>query len=103
VSIAKIVSKYQEDARNTRNRFGAWIRDLSGYIVRQSHDMFKIRDAGERAFKEFVLPRLDVERTLRDFDGSIDDFLTRVYDDFASGSHMKTPAGEDDLPVTGMG
>ncbi|MFN8993306.1 MAG: hypothetical protein ACK5X3_06540, partial [Pseudomonadota bacterium] len=47
VDLAKVVNKYQTDARNTRNRFGAWIRDLKGYITRQSHDMFKIRDAGE--------------------------------------------------------
>ena len=103
VKIAEIVNKYQTDARNTRNRFGAWIRDLQGYITRQSHDMMKIRDAGEKAFKEFVLPRLDMERSLRDFDGSADDFLTRVYDDFATGSHMKAVAGEVDVAALGRG
>lgn len=103
VAIARVINKYQEDARNTRNRFGAWIRDMSGYIVRQSHDMFKIRDAGEHAFKQFVLPRLDLERSMRDFDGDANDFLTRVYDDFAAGSHMKTPAAEDDMQAFGRG
>jgi len=103
VAIAEIVNKYQSDARNTRNRFGAWIRDLQGYIVRQSHDMFKIRNAGEKAYKEAVLPLLDLKRSMRDFDGSADDFLTRVYDDFAAGSHMKTAAGEDDLQAFGAG
>lgn len=97
VKMAEIVNKYQEDARNTRNRFGAWIRDLNGYITRQTHDMFKIRDAGEAEFKKTVLPLLDLDRTLRDFQGSADDFLTRVYDDFATGSHLKAPAGEGDL------
>ena len=103
VRIAEVINKYQDDARNTRNRFGAWIRDLQGYITRQSHDMMKIRDAGEKAFKDFVLPRLDMQRSLRDFDGTADDFLTRVYDDFAAGSHMKTLAGEDDLVALGRG
>jgi hypothetical protein len=103
VKIAEVVHKYQTDARNTRNRFGAWIRDLQGYITRQSHDMLKIRDAGEKAYKEFTLPRLDLERSLRDFDGTADDFLTRVYDDFATGSHMKTIAGEDDIAALGRG
>lgn len=103
VKIAEIVNKYQTDARNTRNRFGAWIRDLQGYITRQSHNIMKIRDAGEKAFKEFVLPRLDMERSLRDFDGTADDFLTRVYDDFATGSHMKVVAGEDDMLALGRG
>jgi ribosomal protein S18 acetylase RimI-like enzyme len=103
VEIARVLEKYQTDARNTRNRFGAWIRDLNGYITRQSHDMFKIRDAGEQAFKDYVLPRLDLQRSLRDFEGSADDFLTRVYDDFAAGSHMKTKAGEDDIAAFGTG
>jgi hypothetical protein len=103
VKIAEVVNKYQTDARNTRNRFGAWIRDLQGYITRQSHDMLKIRDAGEKAYKDFVLPRLDMERSLRDFEGTPDDFLTRVYDDFAAGSHMKTVAGEDDMAALGRG
>lgn len=103
LKIAEVVNKYQEDARNTRNRFGAWIRDLSGYITRQTHDMFKIRDAGFKEWSEYVLPRLDLAKTLRDFDGTIDQFLTRVYDDFASGQHMKTPAGEDDLAAFGRG
>jgi hypothetical protein len=103
LKIAEVVNKYQEDARNTRNRFGAWIRDLSGYITRQTHDMFKIRDAGFKEWSEYVLPRLDLAKTLRDFDGTIDQFLTRVYDDFAAGQHMKTPAGEDDLAAFGRG
>lgn len=103
VQIAQIVNKYQEDARNTRNRFGAWIRDLNGYITRQSHDMYKIRDAGMDKFKQTVLPLLDLDRTLRDFQGSADDFLTRVYDDFSTGSHMRTPTGEDDNVAFGRG
>jgi hypothetical protein len=103
LKIAEVVNKYQEDARNTRNRFGAWIRDLSGYITRQTHDMFKIRDAGHKEWSEYVLPRLDLAKTLRDFDGTIDQFLTRVYDDFAAGQHMKTPADEDDLAAFGRG
>ena len=65
--------------------------------------MLKIRDAGDKAWKYFVLPRLDMERSLRDFDGTPDDFLTRTYDDFAAGSHMKTVAGEDDVAALGRG
>lgn len=103
VAIAQIVNKYQTDARNTRNRFGAWIRDLQGYITRQSHDMLKIRDVGEQKYKADVLPLLDLERSMRDFDGSADDFLTRVYDDFAAGSHLKSPAGENDMAAFGRG
>lgn len=103
VKIAEIVNKYQEDARNTRNRFGAWIRDLNGYITRQTHDMFKIREAGEAEFKRVVAPLLDLDRTLGGFQGSADEFLTRVYDDFAAGSHMKAPTDESDVVALGRG
>lgn len=103
VKIAEVVNKYQTDARNTRNRFGAWIRDLNGYITRQSHDMFKIRGAGEAKFTSEVLPLLDVQKSMRDFDGSVDQFLSRVYDDFAAGTHMKTPTDETDIAALGRG
>ena len=103
VKIAEIVNKYQEDARNTRNRFGAWIRDLNGYITRQTHDMMKIRDAGEAEFKRVVAPLLDLDKTLGGFQGSVDDFLSRVYDDFAAGSHMKAPTDETDVVAFGRG
>lgn len=103
VEIAKIINKYQSDARATRNRFGAWIRDLKGYITRQSHDMYKIRDAGEKAWKEKVLPLLDLDRTLRNYNGDIDDFLTHTYDDFAAGSHMKPTTDDADIIALGRG
>jgi len=106
VKIAEIVNKYQTDARNTRNRFGSWIRDLSGYITRQSHDMLKIRDAGERAWVDTVTPLLDIPKMQKlglisetDPVGS----LHFMFDDFAAGSHLKAPADEADLAVLGRG
>lgn len=103
IKIAEIVQKYQTDARNMRNRFGAWIGDLKGYITRQSHDMFKIRAAGEQDWISFILPRLDIERTMGDFDGTPEQFLTRVYDNLATGSHMKPPGAEVDTVAFGTG
>ena len=106
VKIAEIVHKYQEDARNTRNRFGAWIRDLSGYITRQTHDMFKIRDAGQAEWVKTVLPLLDIPKMQRL--GLISETdpvrsLQDLYSDFASGRHMKAVAGEDDMAAFGAG
>jgi hypothetical protein len=105
IEMAKIYNKYQESARNTRNRFGAWIRDLKGYITRQSHDMMKIRDAGERAWIDHVLPRLDIAkmRALNLIGDDIEESLRRLYDDFASGSHHKTQASDEDLAAFGVG
>jgi len=106
VQIAEVINKYQSDARNTRNRFGAWIRDLQGYITRQTHDMLKIRDAGEQAWVDTVLPLLDIPKMTRL--GLISEFdpvgsLRRIYDDFAAGNHMKAKAGEDDMAAFGSG
>lgn len=91
VKIAQIVFKYREDARGTRNRFGAWIRQMSGYITRQTHDFTKIRAAGAQAWKDFVRQRLDVERTLGEHGAEdLEGVLQRLYEDFAAGRHMST-------------
>ena len=87
VKIAKIVYKYREDSRNTRNRFGAWIRDLTGYITRQQHDFMKIRAAGDKEWKDFVRQRIDVERSLKPGQ-NLEEFLDFVYADLAAGRHL---------------
>lgn len=97
VEIAKIIHKYQEAARVTRNRFGAWIKALPGYIVRQSHDMYKIRAAGFDEWRANIEARLDWNRIEADNQElSREKFLRGVYDDLASGVHMHsgTPRGE---------
>ncbi|EAY0927165.1 hypothetical protein AH714_08840 [Salmonella enterica] len=88
ISAAQIIMKWQEVARVDENHAGAWIRKLPGYIVRQSHDILKIRAAGFESWREAVLPRLD-DAT---FDGITDReiFLKSVYDGLASGVHMTT-------------
>ena len=87
IKIAKIVYKYREDSRNTRNRFGAWIRDLTGYITRQQHDFMKIRAAGDKEWKDFVRQRIDVERSLKPGQ-NLEEFLDFVYADLAAGRHL---------------
>lgn len=86
VSAAQIIMKWQESARIDENRAGAWIRKEPGYIVRQSHDILKIRSAGYEAWRDAILPRLD-ERT---FDGVSDreSFMSNVYKGLASGVHL---------------
>lgn len=91
VEIARVIEKYQTDARETRNRFGAWIRDAKGYIVRQAHDMIKIREAGAEAWVAYVMPRLDLDKMIeyglisdKDVTGS----LQAMWSDFAAGRHM---------------
>lgn len=88
VDAAKIIMKWQESARIDENRAGAWIRKVPGYIVRQSHDILKIRAAGYDAWRNSILPRLDDVT----FDGVTDreQFLRNVYNGLASGVHLTT-------------
>lgn len=106
IEMANIVNKYQTNSRNRRNRFGAWIRDLQGYITRQSHDMFKIRNVTDDEWINFVKDRIDMPKMMRL--GLIDETnpigsLRRLYDDFASGIHMKGVAGEEDVVAFRLG
>jgi ribosomal protein S20 len=103
VEMARIISKYQDDALYTQNRFGSWIRDMRGYIVRQSHDAYRIMKTGYQEWRDFVLPRLDTERTFRNGE-NIEEFLKQAYDDFAAGSHMKyNPDDETAAAFRGQG
>jgi len=106
IKLAEVINKYQTNARNNRNRFGAWIRDLQGYITRQTHDMFKIRAVPEDEWVNFVKDRLDLPKMMRlglisenDPIGS----LRGLYDDFSSGVHMKNIPAEEDTIAMGRG
>lgn len=87
---AAIIHKYQEAARVLQNRAGAWIGKLEGWIVRQSHDMERIRRAGRESWKDFVRPLLD-EKT---FDGieNVESYLDQVWVNLATGNHLKADA-----------
>ena len=90
--IAEIVHKYQTLAVDRINRSGAYIKKLPGYIVRQSHDMLKIRRAGFEAWFNEILPRLDAEKTFGTADPT--EFLRHAYDALQSGLHFRHNAGE---------
>jgi len=89
-AIGRIIHKWQEKARLDANRSGAAIGRLGGYIVRQSHDQRKILKAGRDAWKTAVRERIDWQRTLPDAeDVHIEAFLDKVYENLASGVHIK--------------
>jgi hypothetical protein len=90
---AKILTKYQEIARVMQNDSGAWIGQVPGYIVRQSHDMWRIRKAGYESWRDTILPKLD-ERV---FDG-VDDreaHLKRIWTGLSTGEHYRERGSED--------
>lgn len=92
VSIAKVMQKYQETSRIDANRAGAFIRKLPGYVVRQSHDPYKLQRAGYGQWRDEILPLLD-ERTF-EAGSDVDGFLLATYNGLVSGVHLKVSTGE---------
>lgn len=93
VDIAKVIDKWQENARINANKAGAMIGKLDNYITKQSHDPLRIRAAGKEEWIKKILPRLTPETFTS---GTPYEFLSATYDGFASGVHFKNtgaPAG----------
>lgn len=106
MDIAQVLHKYQELARENENKAGAWIGKLPGYIMRQSHDQLKIKQAGFAQWKADIESRLDWEATADGRLKNISDsevakaretFLDEVYTGFLTGIHEKYAP-----PVTGI-
>ena len=104
--IAKIIHKYQELSRQDQNAHGAFIRKMDGYIVSQSHDMFRIGKAGKDKWIAEIRPLLD-ERTFENIglkgdasdEGRINEFLGFIYKELSTGNFMKT---ETEAPLIGF-
>lgn len=86
-AIARIMQKYQDASRVDANRAGAYIRKLPGYVVRQSHDPYKLERAGYQQWRDEILPLLD-ERTF-EANPDKDAFLLATYNGLVSGVHLK--------------
>ncbi len=95
-AIAEAISKAQETARLDANTAGAWIKRLEGYITRQSHDPAKMKSAGFDAWKNAIMPKLDMARTF-ETGQDVEKTLRGAYNGLVSGVHMKsadqTPSG----------
>jgi hypothetical protein len=98
VKTARIIAKWQDVTRADANRAGAYVGQIEGYMVRQSHDDFKIRAAKYEAWKASILPKLDQERTFQG--ANPDEFLKGVYQGLASGVHLRL--GDDVGKLTGF-
>lgn len=92
--VAEIVSKYQKIARDDMNRAGADIADLEHYITRQGHDVRKIRKSSQKEWKDFILSKLDHERTFGKADP--DKYLDRVYVDLYTGHIARQDVPQSD-------
>lgn len=98
MQIAGAIHKAQERARMDQNQAGAWIDNLPGYIVRQSHDAAKIKKAGYEAWRKNIRDRLDWTKTAegkyaQDQAGR-EEFLYGTWKALVTGKHLKhTPEG----------
>ena len=103
--MAKHIHDLQVELVARQNRAGAWIRLLPGYIVRQSHDMTKIRGISKQEWIDYVLPRLDAGATFGDLPPSkYRDFLGGAYDGLATGIHYRAAGKvEQDSSYTLLG
>lgn len=87
--IAGILDNITKEMNARLNDAGALIYNLPGYVVRQTHDVFKIRAAGKTkqealvVWKNFVKPLLDSEKTFLGADK--DKFLNMVFNDLHTG------------------
>lgn len=77
--IAKIVDDLTKEMVSRQNKAGAFIREIPGYVIRQTHDQEAIRALGSGGGKEskqqsfqswydFTLPLLDLGRTFKGAD-----------------------------------
>jgi hypothetical protein len=89
--IAERIHTSQEIGIKNANQAGAFIRSMPGYIMKQSHDMTKIRKMGQTEWITFVKGKLDPST----YKGANPDkFLESAYRALATGVH-RSFKGED--------
>ena len=118
VKIATIMHEYSEMVRQQLNDRGANIPKLWGYVVRQSHDPYLVRDAAKvlgkqdvpmdpklankydqnynknfAAWKDFVMDKLDKDRTFANTD-NIDEFMLFAYNSLVRNESLKSNGAE---------
>ncbi|MCC8400131.1 MAG: hypothetical protein LN563_06180, partial [Rickettsia endosymbiont of Platyusa sonomae] len=84
--VAQIINKWQIIAINRANLAGGYIIPLEGYITHQSHDSFKIREAGYDEWLKFIYPLLDHQKTNK-LNDKID--YKAIFNNLASNIHLK--------------
>ena len=115
IKLATIMEEYSELIRTKLNDRGANIGKLWGYVVRQSHDPFLVRDAAKRlgvdptpktkltktaeiefdknfqAWKDFAMSKLDYDRTFANVDEKdIPEFMRFVYNSLVYNDNAKS-------------
>lgn len=101
-AIAKLMQKYQRASVARENRAGAYIRQKSGYVVRQSHDPAKLARAGEARWIAVVRDKLDYE-AMGITPDRIEDFLRSAFVSIRSGVRLTQQINDVSRAFTGPG
>jgi len=112
VTLGKIINEFSETVRKKYNDHGANTENLPGWIVRQAHDPFALRNAVDvlnlknnknikeingtpernlAAWTDYILPKLDQKKTFGNTDGSpeaIDEFLSFAYNSLVKNQNQ---------------
>ncbi|MEW6627625.1 MAG: hypothetical protein AB1431_12650 [Pseudomonadota bacterium] len=104
-SIATAWKETAEMLRQRFNRAGGSIGKRDDWGAPQSHDMMKVRGAGFRNWRDFILPKLDLERMIDDSTGlpftveSLDAALSDVFASISTdGWNKRTPGQISGFP-----
>mgnify|MGYP003108681123 FL=1 len=122
IRLAEVLESYSEMIRIKLNDRGANIGKLWGYIVRQSHDPYRVRDAARvlgknledmddgvdpniktkqdinynrnyKAWRDFVMEKLDQERTFAGVEDQ-EEFMQFVYNSLVRNQYLKSDGAE---------
>ncbi len=111
--LAEIMEEYSETIRQRLNDRGANIAKMWGYIVKQSHDPYNVRNAAKtlgknlddikidekfegtdvnynknyKVWKDYVMLKIDAERTFANTD-NVDEFLQQVYNTLVGNKYL---------------
>ena len=101
---AEAIHRWQSLAKENINAQGGWIGDYAGYISRSTHDGAKMWKAGFAEWRNFILTKLDFDRTFEGVDNP-DGFLRSTYDNLYTGIHItdQNTVGMKDPAFTGPG
>lgn len=92
--VAEIILGVQDQARIDANDYGAVIGKLDGRGMRRGHDQFKITNAGEKDYSDFLMENLDFGRTIVPEENR-ESFVKSRFIEFSTGVHIKGTAGSN--------
>jgi len=105
MDIAKAIYKWQEIARTGANDAGASIGKLDGYIIHQTHNADRIREAGFEVWRDDIASLLDWEKTADGrYETNIDGrerFLKGAYRDLSTGYHTHVDGTREPIMTRG--